>query len=65
MSYLFVSQQAGMLRPFYAVENQSCHKPFLYRKLRLSAYIDRMKNDEKLACSLRDHFQDPVLALGD
>jgi hypothetical protein len=28
-------------------------------------YINRMKSDQKLARSLRDHIQDPVLVLGD
>jgi hypothetical protein len=66
MYYLYVrEQQAGILRPFYAEERTNhATSHFLYRKLRPSAYINRMKTDQKLARSLRDHFQDPVLVLG-
>jgi hypothetical protein len=56
----------SILRPFYAEERTNhATSHFLYRKLRLSAYINRMKTDQKLTCSLRDHFQDTVLVLGD
>jgi hypothetical protein len=59
MYYLFVrEQQAGILRPFYAEERTNhATSHFLFRKLRLSAYINRMKTDQKLARSLRDHFK--------
>jgi hypothetical protein len=64
--YLFVrGYQAGILRPFYAEEpTNHATSHFLYRKLRLSAYISRMKPDQKLARSLRDYFQEPCALVG-
>jgi hypothetical protein len=60
MYYLLVrEQQAGILRRFCAEERTNhATSHLLYTNLRLSVYIRRMKTDQNLERSLRDHFQD-------
>ncbi|OZJ06846.1 hypothetical protein BZG36_00040 [Bifiguratus adelaidae] len=58
-------QQAAVLTAFYA-ESRTSHvnSNFLFRKLRMSSYINRVQADQKIVRALREKFENAVLIMG-